>query len=340
MAVFQPGPVGFPLRGRIGSTVIRSRRVGGELRQQRAPRQKASAKRQAVKQRMAALAAGWQSLSDAERDSWNAAALNVFFDDPGVKFERWSGWNLYQKINWARDVQGLPLVDTAALGYQMSWPLQVAAEPVVGSQEILLQNLGFDPQGGREIAVRTQILMHKPGPSTHPGFRKNPRELVTIDETSPLIQGIGFDTQIVSSPWPLREGEGFWISQNGIGFADSPQKPHRWSQRVAGKGQRFQLWIVFPPDGIATWAGWERIDDSLVLQRLQGETVIAEDVIDTSPGGSNTIGQLASTIFNTTLWNVFGGIGTNPSTPMSEVPEQRTRSGWPLGGPDPLVSGA
>ena len=74
MAKFTPGAVISEIRGKISSTVFSKNAAGPMIRNRTTPINPRSTKQTARRQALAALSAGWRSLTQTQRDGWNSLA--------------------------------------------------------------------------------------------------------------------------------------------------------------------------------------------------------------------------------------------------------------------------
>lgn len=99
MAKIKWGLVVTDGRGKLGGHVLSKNRSGAIVRTKVSPANAQTTAQQLVRNRLTTYSQGWRSLTQAQRDAWNAAVgdfqrTNVFGDLVSP-----SGFNLYQRLN-------------------------------------------------------------------------------------------------------------------------------------------------------------------------------------------------------------------------------------------------
>ncbi len=112
-------------RGKVGSLVYNTYRGRSYVKSNVAPSTQYSADQIAARAVMVPVIAEWQSMTDAQRDSWNAFASEHTLSDWTGQAKRLSGWNWFAKINYYASVFGgfpttTPLADLPSLCVTMT----------------------------------------------------------------------------------------------------------------------------------------------------------------------------------------------------------------------------
>lgn len=100
-------------RGKIGGTVGSRNRSGAYLRVKVTPVNPQSVAQMAVRSILAALAAGWAALLQAERDTWDAATYRWQRTDIFGDLREPTGQQLYMRLNASLENAGLPTLTVA-----------------------------------------------------------------------------------------------------------------------------------------------------------------------------------------------------------------------------------
>lgn len=109
---FQPSAIAATnLSGKSGGTVAT---ITNTFRRKSNPRQPNSTKQGAAKARLVSLSTGWGALTEAQQNSWIAAAPNFVFFDNGESYTL-KGNTLYQKLNNNLLRAGNSVITTAPL---------------------------------------------------------------------------------------------------------------------------------------------------------------------------------------------------------------------------------
>lgn len=112
-------------RGKIGGHVASKNRGGAYLRTKVTPANEQSSYQQSVRNLFTALTQGWRSLTQAQRDAWNAAVADYSRTDIFGDIRNPSGINLYQRLNNVLQSVGEAVISVP--------PLPSAVENVVAS---------------------------------------------------------------------------------------------------------------------------------------------------------------------------------------------------------------
>lgn len=86
-------------RGKIGGQVASKNRAGAYMRTKVTPVNPQSAAQLAVRNRFTVYSQGWSSLTQAQRDAWNAAVSDFARTDIFGDLKNPTGFNLYQRLN-------------------------------------------------------------------------------------------------------------------------------------------------------------------------------------------------------------------------------------------------
>lgn len=109
---FQNSAIGATsLSGKSGGTVAT---INNTMRRKSNPRQPNSAGQMAVRARFASLSSGWNSLTEAQQDSWIKASKDFVFFKHGDAYTL-AGNSLYQKLNNNLLRAGQAMISTAPL---------------------------------------------------------------------------------------------------------------------------------------------------------------------------------------------------------------------------------
>ena len=98
-AKMTPGAIVSEIRGKIAATVFARNKGGQVIRNRITPINRRSVGQSSQRQLLAALAAQWRGLTQAQRDSWNAAAPNFPQSDNLGQTIYLSGEQLYVRCN-------------------------------------------------------------------------------------------------------------------------------------------------------------------------------------------------------------------------------------------------
>ena len=85
--------------GKIGGHVASKNKAGAYLRTKVTPSNPRTTYQTNVRERLTGLSQGWRSLTDAQRNAWNAAVSNFKKSNVFGDIKIPSGFNLYQRIN-------------------------------------------------------------------------------------------------------------------------------------------------------------------------------------------------------------------------------------------------
>lgn len=157
-------------RGKIGGHVASRNRAGAYLRTKVSPINRNTLAQQLVRAVFASISRAWSSLSQAQRDAWNAAVTNWKQTDIFGDVKTLSGFNLHQKLNLIRGGFELPF-------------LEVPAAPDSNLQPAMFNGATITLSSGQIIA-----------------------DIQTPDPT--LIVGGDYGFQVFATP-PLRPGKEF-----------------------------------------------------------------------------------------------------------------------------------
>lgn len=152
-------------RGKIGGQVASKNRSGAYMRNKVTPVNPATSYQVDVRATLGSLAAGWRGLTQAQRDSWNAAVADFKKTDIFGDIQNPSGFNLYIRLN-----ANLAAINVAPISAP---PLPTSVSVFTG-----IQALSVDPTP----TVTTTVT-----PATIPAT-----ESVIVRATGPVSAGKGF----------------------------------------------------------------------------------------------------------------------------------------------------
>ena len=156
-------------RGKIGGHVASRNRAGAYLRTKVTPINRNTAAQILIRGIFGSISRAWSSLTQLQRDAWNAAVVNWKQTDIFGDLKTLSGFNLHQKINIIRGGFGLPFLESPAV-------------PDSGMQPVMFN--------GATINLTTGLME---------------ANIQTPDPTG-LLEGYGF--QVYATP-PLAPGKSF-----------------------------------------------------------------------------------------------------------------------------------
>jgi hypothetical protein len=129
-------------RGKIGGHVATKNRSGAVLRTKVTPTNAQTSFQQGVRNLFTQLSQGWKSLSQAQRDTWNAgvsayAKTNIFGDLVNP-----SGSNLYQKLNNNLTRIERPILSNCPAPVEVpnTYIVEISETDVTGSLNLVLSN--------------------------------------------------------------------------------------------------------------------------------------------------------------------------------------------------------
>lgn len=112
-AKFTPGAIVSEVRNKIAATVFSKNKSGAVIRNRVTPINRRSTGQTEVRQQLASLSAQWRGLTQAERDSWNAASPNFPQTDNLGQTIFLSGSQLFQRCNQNLILSGNAQITTA-----------------------------------------------------------------------------------------------------------------------------------------------------------------------------------------------------------------------------------
>jgi len=98
-AKFTPGAIVSEIRNKIAATVYTKNKAGASIRNRVTPINRRSSGQSLRRQQLSSLSSQWRGLSQAERDSWNAAAANFPQTDNLGQTVFLTGAQLYARCN-------------------------------------------------------------------------------------------------------------------------------------------------------------------------------------------------------------------------------------------------
>lgn len=113
MAKFTPGAIISEIRGKIAATVFTKNASGNSIRNRSTPINPRSSRQVQRRQTLAALAASWRGLTQAQRDGWNASAANFPQQDSLGQTVFLTGEQLYVRCNANLVLLGLAQITAA-----------------------------------------------------------------------------------------------------------------------------------------------------------------------------------------------------------------------------------
>ena len=92
-------PLVLDARGKFGNAVFSANKSGKYIRNLVIPNNPNTEAQQAVRGRFGGISASWRGLSDAQRQGWNAAAIDYIQSDVFGEVVQLSGFQLFSKLN-------------------------------------------------------------------------------------------------------------------------------------------------------------------------------------------------------------------------------------------------
>lgn len=317
MAIFKPGSTLTQISGSVGGLMFRSREHFGSLSPSRLPAIGSPLRRNRPQGRLRELQSFWQSLTDAERDTWRNYADNIIELDfsPGNRVP--SGIQRFQAANAILLGGGLSLRRSsppAPSPLEAATPLDVRAD--LTSQEVVIRTI----EGIEFILLQPQTFRFR---ASIP--RRRPRSAFLKDGSI-----IGYAPEIDQFfPWattPLRlssnrvlsKGHPFWLTwqtatDNGAispvsrTFVDVPEPGFVTAMRIRKQ-------FGFP--GFDT-GGFFRVFPDATL-RIWDSTDGARDFDLTSPGRV-TLSSVRTWIQNVVGWEVRDFDSSRANRPATDL---------------------
>lgn len=113
MAKFTPGAIISEIRGTIASTTFSKNAAGAIIRNRVVPINRNSTVQNNQRQTFSNISSSWRGLTQAERNSWIAAAADFPYQDSLGQTKFLSGAQLYEKLNLNLALIGGTPIDTA-----------------------------------------------------------------------------------------------------------------------------------------------------------------------------------------------------------------------------------
>lgn len=113
MAKFTPGAIISEIRGTIASTTFSKNAAGAIIRNRVVPINRNSTAQANQRQVFSNISSAWRGLTDAQRNSWIAAAPDFPYQDSLGQTKFLSGAQLYEKLNLNLNVIGEESISTA-----------------------------------------------------------------------------------------------------------------------------------------------------------------------------------------------------------------------------------
>jgi hypothetical protein len=141
MAKFTPGAIVSEVRNKIGATVFTRNASGASIRNRITPINRKSTGQTTRRQSLGALASGWRSLTQAQRDSFNAAAKNFPRQDNLGQTIIPTGEQLYIELNSNLVLVGAAQITTAPA--PVAFPVIAASSLTVEDTPVV--SVAFSP---------------------------------------------------------------------------------------------------------------------------------------------------------------------------------------------------
>lgn len=120
MAIFTPGAIVSEISGKIAATVYTRNKGGNVIRNRRTPINRRSVEQSIRRQGLGNLASSWRGLTQAERDSWNAAAPSFPYQNSLGETKYLSGEQVYIQFNQNLLLIGASTVTTAPASFSFA----------------------------------------------------------------------------------------------------------------------------------------------------------------------------------------------------------------------------
>lgn len=319
MAVIRTALPGEAPSGPVAGVLFRRTRtlavVGPIIRRLR----RTSPAQQRHRSAVSALHRAWLALPDATRQLWvtwandyDAAAGDDADTAPAAR-ER------FLAINIARQATDLPSLDAPA-------------NPGVGNAEFPPLDIFPDTEAD-ELRVKQLVPMlltdtaplrvvYSLGPAQRRTRRSNPRSPSPVGFYDPNAGEPGFTAPEIVQALPATTipSPRYWGYSRLLAGDGNLSTPGVWPLETVGPGQTWALRIRPLFDAITEQSVQRRPGDELVIAfKVAG--IPFEDVIDLTAGGSDTIGELATTIDGLGLWEVVDLNAANSSRDSVDIPE-------------------
>lgn len=172
-------------RGKVSGNVFSKNKGGAIVRNRVTPINRRSTSQQNQRQVLAALAASWRGLSDAERASWNAASPNFPQSDNLGQTIYLSGEQLFVRCNLNLTLTGNSLIDTAPTPASFA---VLAFTSLTATADDGIVSLAFTPTvpTGFELVVRA-TAPYSPGKSFVPQSAFRFLKSIAPAATSPQV---------------------------------------------------------------------------------------------------------------------------------------------------------
>jgi len=161
MALIKFGMVVTDARGKLGGQVFSKNKGGAYVRTKVTPVNAQTAAQTSSRQLLSQFSSAWKALTQAQRDSWNAAAPNFpgtnVFGDAVVK----SGKNLYTRLNVNLSLIGSPTLNEPPV------PAEVAS---AGIQSVLINTVGGSSVIGTTQAATGSSVIIRATAGMSPGI--------------------------------------------------------------------------------------------------------------------------------------------------------------------------
>jgi hypothetical protein len=115
MAKIKTTAIVADIRGKLNGSVFSKNRGGAFVRTKVTPSNPQTTFQAGVRAVLGSLAQGWRSLTEAQRNAWNAAVSNYTGTDIFGDIKTPSGINLYTKLNTNLAVIGVPYISSPPL---------------------------------------------------------------------------------------------------------------------------------------------------------------------------------------------------------------------------------
>lgn len=134
-------------RGKIGGHVASKNRAGAYLRTKVTPVNPQTSYQLGVRNRLTGFSQGWRSLTQAQRDAWNAAISDFARTDIFGDLQKPTGFNLYQRLNNNLAIAGVAAISSPPLPAAVGQVAVTAVSAAEGADTLTITMDGAVPAG-------------------------------------------------------------------------------------------------------------------------------------------------------------------------------------------------
>ncbi len=158
-----------------------------------------------------ATTAAWSTLTDSQRDGWNAYAASVFPIDKDGRGAGPSGQAVFNKINWYRLAQGLALLASSPVQPLPQPVLSIALGDSGADNELVFSVVHGGTAGAGKLMVEATRPLLSAARKPQPGDYRLVRGLEAASFVTLLASGPAFEYTIPAVRFPVAVGLRFGL---------------------------------------------------------------------------------------------------------------------------------